>query len=310
MTRATASPPAAVKGFAAVTPTIALALVLALASAVLVNTAYLREHAAARRLEPLSARRPIAALRALLGDRAWLRAFATESAGFAFYVAALALAPLALVQSVGAGGIGLLAVGASRLRGQPLSARESLGAAISVTGLLFLALSLIGGGTASSHGSTVEIALWLGATAALAAVALAAAHRRLLNSGAACGIAGGLLFAVGDISTKIATQGGARIAFATTLIAGYALGTSLLQIGYQRSGALVVAGIATLLTNALPIAAGTVLLHENVPGGAQGALRVLAFATLVAGAILLARPGGSHQPAPAAPAPSAGQDYA
>ena len=35
--------------------------------------------------------------------------FAMESGGFASYAAALALAPLALVQSIGAGGIGVLA---------------------------------------------------------------------------------------------------------------------------------------------------------------------------------------------------------
>ena len=269
--------------------TIAVALVLALASTTLVNAAYLREHAAASRLPPLSPRRPIASLRALLGDGGWLRAFAMESGGFALYVAALALAPLALVQSVGAGGIGLLAVGSARIARRPLSARESLGTVISMLGLLFLALSLIDGGTHSGRGSTLEIALWLAATAALAALVLAGS-RRLLSRGAACGIAGGLLFAIGDISTKVATQGGTRIAFAVTLIAGYTLGTSLLQIGYQRGAALSVAGIATLLTNALPIAAGTVLLHEGIPTGALGALRVLAFATVVAGAIMLARP--------------------
>jgi hypothetical protein len=107
------------------------------------------------------------------------------------------------------------------------------------------------------------------------------------------GIAGGLLFSVGDISTKLATQGGARFAFAITLIIGYTLGTSLLQLGYQRGGALTVAGLATLLTNALPIAAGTIVLKEPVPSGLLGALRVLAFATVTAGAILLATP--EHQ---------------
>jgi hypothetical protein len=272
------------------TPAIALALVFALASTTLVNTAYLREHAAARRLPPLSPRRPLAAVRTLLADRAWLAAFAMETGGFAFYVAALDLAPLALVQSVGAGGIGLLAVGSARIGRRRLTTREGVGTVVAILGLLLLALSLIDGGTSSARGSAVAITVWLAATAGLAVLVLAGGPR-LLGSSAACGIAGGLLFAVGDISTKVATEGGPRVVFAATLVAGYALGTSLLQIGYQRGAALSVAGIATLLTNALPIAAGTVLLHEGVPGGAQGVLRVLAFAAVVAGAILLARPG-------------------
>src|SRR5436305_1552483 len=79
-------------------------------------------------------------------------------------------------------------------------------------------------------------------------------------------------------------------AFVITLIIGYTLGTSLLQLGYQRGGALTVAGLATLLTNALPIAAGTIVLREPVPSGALGALRIVAFAAVTASAILLATP--------------------
>jgi hypothetical protein len=107
---------------------------------------------------------------------------------------------------------------------------------------------------------------------------------------AALGVAGGLLFSIGDLSTKLATQGGAHFAFVVTLIIGYTLGTSLLQLGYQRGEALTVAGLATLFTNALPIAAGTMVLHEPVPSGALGAARVIAYVAVTAGAILLAGP--------------------
>lgn len=269
--------------------TLAIALLLAFGSTLLVNLAYLREHAAASKLPPLSLRRPLRSVRLLLNDRRWVAAFAMECAGFALYVAALALAPLALVQSVGAGGLGLLAFGSARLRGRALSPRELGGAAISMLGLLLLALSLSGGGTHSSPGSLLAISVWLAVTAALAGVALLAG-RGPLSQGAACGVAGGLLFSVGDIATKVSTEGGARVAFAVVLVAGYVLGTSTIQIGYQRAAALSVAGIATLLTNALPIAAGTVLLDEGLPSGAPGVLRVLAFAAVVAGAIMLARP--------------------
>ena len=272
--------------------TLAFALLLAFGSTLLVNLAYLREHAAASTLPPLSLRNPVRSLRLLLGDRRWMAGFAMECGGFALYVAALALAPLALVQSVGAGGIGLLAFGSARVRGRALSPRELGGAVISMLGLLLLALSLTGGGGSSAPGSLLAIAVWLFATAALAVAALRAG-RGPLGAGAAYGIAGGLLFSVGDIATKVATQGGARIAFAAVLVGGYVLGTSLIQIGYQSGAALSVAGIATLLTNALPIAAGTVLLHEGLPTGAAGVLRVLAFAAVVAGAIMLARPRGA-----------------
>jgi hypothetical protein len=91
-----------------------------------------------------------------------------------------------------------------------------------------------------------------------------------------------------------------RVLFAITIIAGYALGTGLLQIGYQSGGALTVAGLATLLTNALPIAAGSIVFDEPIPAGAYGAARIFAFAAVTTGAFLLARPRSSSPPAAAA----------
>jgi hypothetical protein len=273
----------------------AVALVLALVSTTLTSLAYLREADAVAALPALSLRSPLSSLRLLLANHAWLTGFAMESGGFALYVTALALAPLALVQSVAAGGIGILAVASTRLAHRRLTTRESLGAAVSVLGLLFLSLSLIGGGDRGGHGSIVEIGLWLGATCAAGAIVFTAG-RAFLGAAAADGIAGGLLFSVGDISIKVATQGGARAVFALSAIFGYLLGTSLLQIGYQRGAALTIAGLATLLTNALPIAAGNLILHETLPTGGARVLRILAFATVTAGAFLLARPrpGGAR----------------
>jgi hypothetical protein len=155
--------------------------------------------------------------------------------------------------------------------------------------LLVLAASLAGGSSKGGTGSTLAIVLWLGITAGVALLLLAFA-RALGGVAVAYGLAGGLFFSIGDISTKVATEGGARIGFVVTLILGYTLGTALLQVGYQAGAALTVAGLATLLTNALPIAAGTIVLDEPVPGGALGALRVLAFVAVITGAVLLARP--------------------
>ena len=266
----------------------ALALALACVSTVLTNLAYQREHDAAAALPVLSMRRPLHSLHLLLADRTWMLGFAMETSGFLLYAVALALAPLALVQSIEAGGIGVLAYVQARLGGRHLSRREVTGATLSVLGLAALAGSLAGASGSGSGGSTAGVLVWIGATAAVA-VAIFTAGRRVLGAAVADGVAGGLLFSIGDISTKLATQGGARIGFVVTLVAGYALGTSLLQLGYQAGGALTVAGVATLLTNALPIAAGTIVLGEAVPGGALGVLRVVAFAAVCAGAVLLAR---------------------
>jgi hypothetical protein len=264
-------------------------LVLAALSTTLTNIAYLREHDAAAAAPCLSLRRPLQSVRLLLNDHSWMLGFAMESCGFAAYAAALALAPLAVVQSIGAGGIGVLAYFSARLSGRRLRRRQASGVAISAVGLVLLAASLARSNGAGRQASLAAILAWLGGSAALALLVVVVGRRRG-DLAVAQGLAGGILFSIGDFSTKLATQGGVYLAFAVTLIIGYGLGTSLLQLGYQRGGALSVAGLATLCTNALPIAAGTIVLHEPVPSGALGAARVFAFVAVTAGAILLIEP--------------------
>lgn len=275
-------------------------LVLALISTVLTNLAYQREHDAAAALPVLSMRRPLQSARLLLETRRWLRGFALESAGFLLYAAALRLTSLALVQTIQASGIGILAFVSTRLARQRLAGPELVGVLTSVLGLAALSVSLIGGGGGSSSGSTGAIALWLGICAAVA-LGLLILGRTVGSVAVTHGVAGGLFFSIGDVSTKIVTQGGVRVGFLATLVLGYVVGTGLIQVGYQSGGSLTVAGLATLFTNAVPIAAGTIVFHEHVPSGALGALRVLAFAAVTVGAVTLARPPkpSSAQRAPA-----------
>jgi hypothetical protein len=281
--------------------TTAIALALALVSTTLTNLAYLREHDAAAALPVLCMRRPLHSARILLDDRSWLLGFAMETIGFLLYAAALALASLALVQSIAAGGIGVLAFVSARVARRRLIRRELSGVLVSVVGLVALAVSLARASGEGGSGSTAAILLWLGITAGVALLLLAVG-RSLGAVAVMNGLAGGLFFSIGDVATKVATQGGPRAAFVLPLIVGYTLGTALLQVGYQAGGALTVAGLATLLTNAVPIAAGTIVLDEPVPGGVFGGLRVLAFAAVTVGAVLLARP---EKPAETAAEPAA-----
>jgi len=266
---------------------IALALVLAFGSAAALNWSYLVQHEQAAALPPLSLRRPVSSLLLLFSDRRWVAGFFTGIGGWALYVAALALAPLSLVQAVAAGGIGLLALFVWRLTGVELSRREWVGVAIAVGGLALLALSLGGGHDHGSHGDWVEIAAWLACSAAAAGLAIAVPG---LAPGAGLGAAAGIFYAAGDVGTKAAVGGGARLIFVPVLLACHGAAFVCLQLGFQRGSALATAGVATLLTNAVPIAAGIVLFHERLPGGALGGARVLAFAAVVAGAAALAKP--------------------
>jgi hypothetical protein len=272
---------------------IGIALMITLVSALALNWGYLREHDAAASLPSLSIRQPVRTAGILLGSRRWLVGFASELCGWGLFVLALALAPLALVQAVSAGGIGILAALVSRFSLSGLSARERLGVGLSVAGLAVLGVSLAGGAAAGSEATWTSLGLWLLGSAA-AAAAVIAFGRSHLSAGAAFGVATGISFAAGDVATKATVAG--DLVLAPVLIACYGVGTLLLQMGFQRGGALVTAGLATLLTNAIPIAAGMTIFHEPLPTGAFGVLRVIAFGTVVASAVLLARQeaGGSN----------------
>jgi hypothetical protein len=266
---------------------IAFALLITLVSACLLNVGYLLQHSVASQAPPLSLRRPVASLRSLLGNRRWLLGLTTEGAGWLLYVAALALAPLSLVQATAAGGIGILAIMVSRVTHVPLSGRERMGALLSVLGLALLGISLLGSHREGSPSGYVWITVWLVASA-IAAVVLIIALSRLIGGGPAWGLAAGILFAAGDVSTKMAVSGGAAdVAFLACLIVFYSVGTVVLQAGFQRGGALTIAGLATLLTNALPIAAGMLVFHEPFPSGWVAAVRIIAFAAVIGGAFLL-----------------------
>jgi hypothetical protein len=268
---------------------ISIALLITLASALALNWGYLREHEAAGELPPLSIRRPLHTARLLLASRRWLVGFASEIAGWGLFVLALALAPLALVQAVSAGGIGILAALVSRFSLARLAPRERLGVGLSIAGLALLGVSLVGGAETGREASWAPLILWLAVSAGAAATAVGAG-RKVLGGAAAFGVATGIVFAAGDVATKATVAG--DLILVPVMFACYGAGTMLLQLGFQRGGALVTAGLATLLTNAIPIAAGMTIFHEPLPGGAFGVLRVLAFATVVASAVFLARQDG------------------
>ena len=286
------------------TARLGVSLLLALASAVALNWGFYRQHEQASALPPLSLRRPLHSLWLLFSNLRWLIGFLIGILGWVFYVAALAFGPLSLVQAVSAGGIGVLALLVSRLGHVPLSRREWTGVWISVGGLALLGLSLLGtSGNAHRWGgrsSWVAIAAWIAVSGLLAAF-FAGPAGRLVVPGAGLGIAAGFLYAAGDVGTKAAVAGGARLLFVPVLLAAHGLGFVTLQLGFQRGQALATAGVATLFTNAVPIVAGMVLFHEQLPTGPRGAARAVAFMSVVGGAILLTRPDAdaTHpEPAP------------
>jgi hypothetical protein len=236
----------------------------------------------------------------LLRNRLWLIGFGTETAGWIVYVVALRLAPLSLVQAVSASGIAVLAL--LSVHGHPsrLARREQLAVLAALVGLVLLALSLVGSTPVSHSPDGVPALIWLAASAGTAVTLMIV--RTSVARAAQLGLAAGLLFASGDVSAKLVSFGGLWLVALVPLVACYATGTGVLQRAFQHGSALTAAGLATLVTNAVPIAAGFVLFGEALPHDPRGALQVAAFAAIVTSAALLGRASATRsEPAALAP---------
>ncbi|HEX5188783.1 MAG TPA: hypothetical protein VFW16_04540 [Streptosporangiaceae bacterium] len=272
-------------------PLLWIGLGLAFVGAVVTNMAYSLEHDAAAALPRLSPRRPLRVVDFLIHDTRWLKAFGAETAGWLMYVAALKLAPLALVQAVTASGVAVLAFATARGHPSRLARREQAAVVLALAGLLLLGMSLLGREPSEHHPPVFGIVIWLAVCGAAAILLILQPTR--FGRAATLGLAAGLLFADGDTSAKLIGFGGLWLLALVPLIVAYGTGTSVLQTAYQRGDALTAAGMATMVTNAVPIVAGFVLFGERLPSGGLAVLQVLAFGCLVLSAVAL-----GHQQVP------------
>ena len=114
----------------------------ALATAFASIVGFLYKHRGAVESPPIEWRRPIRTSLALFRSRWYVLGILIAIGSWGFHVAALALAPISLVQSVIAGGLVLLTVVADRLFGFTVTRREWIGVALTAAGLAFLAATL------------------------------------------------------------------------------------------------------------------------------------------------------------------------
>ena len=230
-------------------------LILALVTAAAFNWSWVAQHSITSRLPPLTIRHPWRSLGLLFRNRRWRFAFIVGVAGWALYILALRLAPLSLVQAVSAGGLALLAVLAQRAEGMPLPRREWVGVWLAVVGLVFLSVSLAGGGNESKPGAWTAVTAWFLVSFVGVGIAIGPAARHLAP-GAGFGLAAGLMYAAADVGTKAAVHGGWLLAFGAPIYGCHLLAFILIQLSFQRGRALATAGLSSFCTNALPIVGG------------------------------------------------------
>src|SRR5215212_3151809 len=121
-----------------------LGIMLALASACAANVSFLCKSRGAAVAPDVELRHPLRSAASLFRSRWWTIGFAIAAGAWGLHVAALALAPLSLVQAVLAGGLVLISWPAERWFGCRLGRREWIGLGLAAAGLAFLAVTASG----------------------------------------------------------------------------------------------------------------------------------------------------------------------
>jgi hypothetical protein len=281
-------------------------LLLALGCALLGNVALLCKFRGARQSPEVAFKHPLRSAGALFASKWWAIGFAIAFVAWGLHVAALALAPLSMVQSVIAGGLALLALPARRYFGISMGPRELLGLGLSAAGLAFLALTATqhpdgaGSNYTSSGMATFEgVAIVLGVALLLSgARGEGHRHRGLMLAGSA-----GLLIGVSDVAIKalaevVPAQPAAILSPWTLLAAIAAIGAFYaLARSLQLGDAVEVIVISSVAANAAAITGGVLVFGDPLGSDALGiAARSAAFAAVIAAAALIPAP---HSSAPA-----------
>jgi drug/metabolite transporter (DMT)-like permease len=192
----------------------------------------------------------------LLKRPRWLAATGLAIGGWPLQVAALAIAPLTIVQPSLAIGLVLLLFLGARMLGEPVRPRDWVAVGSIAAGLGVLAI--VAPENDHVHADALPLALVLGG---LAAIALLSRF-----NGPALVIAAGCGYAASGITTKLLTDAGFTLeglawAAGTAAIAGLALLNEMAAL--QRVGAARVAAGAFALQTAVPVIFAPLLTKEH-----------------------------------------------
>lgn len=271
-----------------------IGILMSVATAFFAVVGFLYKHRGAVGSPDVEWRRPVRTSLALFRNRWYVLGIVVAIGSWGFHVAALALAPISIVQSVIAGGLVLLTVVADRLFAHSVTRREWIGVALAALGLAFLAATIDGsGGGAHSDYDPETLSLFLAAVAALA-VAVAVAGR----AGVALGASAGLFWAVSDTAIKAQTGSFGESVITVlghplvlVIVVASFVGLTVSAKSLQTGKAVPVIAMTTVAANAITIAAGPIVFGDPVPDDALGRIaRLLAFALVIGAAALTPAP--------------------
>jgi drug/metabolite transporter (DMT)-like permease len=275
-------------------------LLLALGCAFATNLAFLWKHQGAVRAPEVDIRRPLASAAGLFSSKWWTIGFGVAVVAWGLHVAALAYAPISLVQAVISGGLVFLAVLAERWFGFSLGRRQWWGVACVATSLAFLGLTAQHTGSHSSYSIAGMIA-FEGAMVALGTL-LIFSHKVQLGlvgqrHGVELAAAAGILFGVSDVAIKALT--GTVPGEVATILGPWTLVALLASIGafyasahsLQLGDGVSVIATTSVAANVSAILGGILVFGDPIGSDALGIVaRTGAFALVIAATALIPAP--------------------
>lgn len=280
--------------------TVQIGLLLALVCAFATNLAFLWKHRGAVAAPDVDMRHPLGSAAALFRSKWWAIGFGVALVAWILHVAALALAPISLVQAVLSGGLVFLAVLADRWFGFELGRREWLGVGLTALGLAFLGLTVETGSTGSHSSYSISGMVAFEGAMILIGTLLLLSHRveRIRHRhGAMLGAAAGILFGVSDVSIKALTgtvpgdlitilSPWTAVAIAASIAAFYSSARAL-QVG---EGVSTIA-VTTVSANVSAILGGILVFGDPLGSDAYAiTARACAFALVIVAAALTPAP--------------------
>ncbi len=277
---------------------IELGILFALLCALIGNIGFLCKHRGAVAAPAVRFSHPWESAKSLFRSRWWTIGMLIATAGWVFHVAALALAPLSIVQAVISGGLVLLAWPAERWFGFKLGRREWAGLGLSATGLALLTVTASPEGSHSSY----SVAPMLAFEAALLTIGALLLHPRAhgritQRDGVLFAIAAGLLIGVSDVALKAlaGTVPDQLVSILSpwtlTAIVASVLAFFGIARGLQVGNAISVIALSSIAANVSAILGGVLVFGDPMGSGAvEVVARSLAFAAVIAAAALMPGP--------------------
>jgi drug/metabolite transporter (DMT)-like permease len=279
--------------------TLQLGILLSLFCALATNVGFLLKHRGACAAPDVSLRHPIASAVGLFRSKWFTIGMLVALLAWTFHVAALAMAPLSIVQAIIAGGLVFLTVLAERWFGFTVGLRQWAGVGLTALGLVLLAITLPQHGGAHSGYSQAGMIAFESALLVLGTfLVLSKKLGSHEHHGVMLGTAAGILFGVSDVAIKALT-GAVGNGGVAGLVSPWLLTCVIASViafyasarGLQKGEAVPVITLTSAAANVSAISGGILVFGDPMPSDPLGiVVQSFAFVLVIVAAALTPAP--------------------